>query len=268
MNQALSFLKPAPPRPHNPLWIYFPGMDGTGELFATQLNSLAPAFDIRCLAIDPDNLQGWDDLTAAAVNLIAAEVKNSPNRPVYLCGESFGGCLAMKVAVTAPHLISQLVLCNPASSFVQRPFFKLAIPMLNYIPDLVHRGSALALLPFLASLGRISQGDRRALLDAMKSVSARVVSWRLALLRDFYLQDRAFQKFDKPVLILAGAQDRLLPSVAEAKLLAQKFPQGRSAVLPASGHACLLETEIKLLEILQAENFWPKNSSLAAALNN
>lgn len=267
MNQALSFLQPVESRPDAPLWVYFPGMDGTGELFATQLEGLAPIFDIRCLAIAPDDLQGWDELTEAAVDLLSAEVQSNPDRNVYLCGESFGGCLAMKVATCAPHLISKLVLCNPASAFIQRPLFKLAIPMLNYIPDLIHRGSALALLPFLASLGRISRGDRQALLNAMKSVSARVVSWRLSLLRDFYLSDSKFQQFNKPVLILAGAQDRLLPSAQEAQLLAQKFPQGRSVVLPQSGHACLLETEIKLLEILQAEKFWQEHPNLAIALD-
>lgn len=268
MNQSLSFLQPIAPRRDAPLFVYFPGMDGTGELLVNQLEGLAPYFDVRCLAIAPDELHSWEDLTSAAIALLEQEVHCTPNREVYLCGESFGGCLGMKVAVQAPHLISKLILCNPASAFVKRPFFKLAIPLLNYIPDLVHRSSALALLPFLASLGRIAKGDRQALLKAMKSVSAQVVSWRLSLLRDFYIKDQNFQNFDKPVLILAGAQDRLLPSIQEAEFLTQRFPQAQSVVLPESGHACLLETEIKLIEILTRKQFWQENTDLASALNN
>lgn len=267
MSQSLSFLQPIAPRPDAPLFIYFPGMDGTGELLTHQLEGLAPYFDVRCLAIAPDNLHSWEDLTSAAIARLTQEMTND-DRHVYLCGESFGGCLAMKVAVQAPHLISKLILCNPASAFVKRPFFKLAIPLLNYIPDLVHRSSALALLPFLASLGRIAKGDRQALLKAMKSVSAQVVSWRLALLRDFHIEDQDFQKFDKPVLILAGAQDRLLPSIQEAEFLIQRFPQAQSVVLPESGHACLLETEIKLIEILTLKKFWQENADLTSALNH
>ncbi len=267
MNQSLSFLQPIAPRPDAPLFVYFPGMDGTGELLASQLEGLAPYFDVRCLAIAPDDLHSWEDLTHAAIALLEQETTHD-DRHVYLCGESFGGCLGMKVAVQAPHLISRLILCNPASAFVKRPFFKLAIPLLNYIPDLVHRSSALALLPFLASLGRIAKRDRQALLNAMKSVSAQVVSWRLSLLRDFHIEDLDFQKFDKPVLILAGAHDRLLPSIQEAEFLTQKFPQARSAILPESGHACLLETEIKLIEILALEKFWQEDPDLASALNN
>jgi pimeloyl-ACP methyl ester carboxylesterase len=265
MSQQLSFLRPRSPKPQAPLFVYFPGMDGTGRLLETQSEGLAPYFDLRCLAIPPDNLQGWDDLTAAAIALLKHELKGDPRREVYLCGESFGGCLAMKVAVQAPQLIGKLILSNPASAFVKRPLFNLAIPLLSYIPDLIHRGSALALLPFLAALERISQRDRRALLDAMKSVSGRAVSWRLSLLRDFYIEDADFRQFDKPVLILAGAEDRLLPSMQEADFLIQKFPQARRVVLPRSGHACLLEAEIKLLEILKLEQFCGEPPRIAPA---
>ncbi len=38
---------------------------------------------------------------------------------VTLVGESFGGCLALRVARAAPALVSELVLVNPATSFNQ-----------------------------------------------------------------------------------------------------------------------------------------------------
>lgn len=37
----------------------------------------------------------------------------SPNRPIYLVGDSFGGCLALAAAARNPHIDLVLVLVNP-----------------------------------------------------------------------------------------------------------------------------------------------------------
>jgi pimeloyl-ACP methyl ester carboxylesterase len=41
---------------------------------------------------------------------------------VTLVGESFGGCLALRVAAAAPQLVARLVLVNPATCFGQSLF--------------------------------------------------------------------------------------------------------------------------------------------------
>ena len=38
-------------------------------------------------------------------------------RQVTLVGESFGGCLALRVAAAAPELVARMVLVNPATCF-------------------------------------------------------------------------------------------------------------------------------------------------------
>ena len=58
-----------------------------------------------------------------------------------------------------------------------------------------------------------------------------------------------------PTLVVAGAADGLLPSVEEAQKLTNLLPHAKMTVLPQSGHACLLETDINLYEILVKENF-------------
>jgi pimeloyl-ACP methyl ester carboxylesterase len=44
------------------------------------------------------------------------------NTQVTLVGESFGGCLALRVAAAAPELVARLVLVNPATCFGQSLF--------------------------------------------------------------------------------------------------------------------------------------------------
>jgi len=238
-----------------PLFVFLPGMDGTGDLLRVQTDGLGRTFDLRCLAIPPDDLTTWHDLTEQTVALIRAELEGNSERPVYLCGESFGGCLAIKVALRAPQLFQRLVLINPASSFHRRPWIHWSAEVTKLLPDSLYQLSCIALMPFLASLERISTADRVALLDAMQSVTQASSIWRIALLRDFQVSAAQLRRITQPVLIVASAGDRLLPSVHEAQLLTNALPRAFMHILPNSGHACLLEADVNLYEIMRNSHF-------------
>lgn len=252
---SVDFIDPKAVNVDAPLFVYLPGMDGTGKLLQTQADRLAADFDLRCLAIRTDNYSSWQDLARDTVKLIERELEHKTNRQVYLCGESFGGCLAIKTALAAPKLISNLILVNPASCFKQLPILSWGADITALVPSWVHRYSAAGLLPFLARLNRISDCDRDRLIASMKSLPPHVVSWRLSLLRDFQVLDEELRSLKMPSLIIAGAADGLLPSVEEAQKLAKYLPQSKITVLPQSGHACLLETDINLYQILLDQNF-------------
>ncbi|MGE5657742.1 MAG: alpha/beta fold hydrolase, partial [Actinomycetota bacterium] len=247
----IRFLTPKPLKRHNPLFIFLPGMDGTGKLLGVQIPKLAKVFDIRCLAIPPDDLANWDTLVGETVTLIEQEREANPERPIYLCGESFGGCLAIKVALVAPHLLDRLILVNPASSFRQQPWMQWGSYLTQWLPGNLYALSVYGLLPVLASLGKMGRSERQALLEAMQSVPQRASIWRLALVRSFDVQEKDLRRLNLPVLIVASGADRLLPSVAEAKLLVKVLPNAQMVVLANSGHACLLETDVDLCAIVQ-----------------
>ncbi|MBD1931207.1 MULTISPECIES: alpha/beta fold hydrolase [Cyanophyceae] len=249
------FLTPSRMNPDHPLFVFLPGMDGTGQLLRSQTTGLESGFDIRCLAIPADDLTSWEELTEQVVALVEAEVKKQPNRSVYLCGESFGGCLAMKVALRSPKLFDRMILVNPASSLNQRPWLRLGSQLTHLVPELIYRLGAVWLLPFLAHLERILPSDRQALLDAVRSVPPKTIVWRISLVRDFHMEESKLRSLDLPVLAIAGGADRLLPSVAEAQHLASVLPNAKMLVLPRCGHACLLEADVNLYEIMKAENF-------------
>lgn len=52
---------------------------------------------------------------------------------------------------------------------------------------------------------------------------------------------------DKPVLVLAGADDKLTKA-AESAALAQRFPSGRYCALPAAGHMLMAEKPAEIAE--------------------
>ena len=249
------FLTPKTVHLDYPLFIYLPGMDGSGQLLRTQTDGLETGFDVRCLAIPRDDLTSWDELTSSVLKLIYTEITNRPQRPIYLCGESFGGCLAQKVAIAAPHLFKRIILLNPASSFRIRPFFDWGSQFTDFVPNFLYDMGAFGLLPFLASLQRMSSGDRQELLKAMRSVPPETIRWRISLLREFYIDEYKLSQLTQPILLIAGANDRLLPSSTEALRLGNIFPNAKILILPESGHACLLEKEINLYDILRQNNF-------------
>jgi pimeloyl-ACP methyl ester carboxylesterase len=257
VNSDFRFLTPKQPLPDLPLFVFLPGMDGTGELLRCQINSgLGRAFDIRSLAIPQDDLSDWEVLASNVIELIQAELKAGRHkRPVYLCGESFGGCLALLVALRSHKLVDRLILVNVASSFNRQPLLPWGSQFVSWFPAMIYPVSAVGLLPFLASLGRIKRRERQDLLLAMQSLPQATTSWRLSLLREFKLTDAHLRTLSQPVLAIAGGADRLLPSVEEAQRLANCLPNAKIVLLPESGHACLLERDVDLYQILESENF-------------
>jgi hypothetical protein len=87
---SVGFINPREVNTDAPLFVYLPGMDGTGKLLQTQADDLAGNFDLRCLAIRTDSYSTWQDLARDTVQLIRAELDHKTNQEVYLCGESFG----------------------------------------------------------------------------------------------------------------------------------------------------------------------------------
>ncbi|WP_196509557.1 alpha/beta fold hydrolase [Nostoc sp. NZL] len=260
------FLTPKRVQPEYPLLVYLPGMDGTGQLLRSQTAGLETGFDVRCLAIPRQDLNTWDVLAKSVLDLIHAELEKSSQRPVYLCGESFGGCLAMKVAIQAPHLFKRIILINPASAFRLRPWLNWASQLTYLVPSELYDVGALGLLPFLASLPRISRSDRHELLKTMRSVPSETVLWRLSLLREFDVDDEKLGRLTQPALLIAGGSDRLLPSVTEVKRIANILPNTKIVVLPNCGHACLLEEDINLYEILKDNDFLESNADMSTGL--
>lgn len=253
----LKFITPIAPQPDRPLFVYLPGMDGSGHLLRSQLPKLADRFDIRCLRIPPDDRRGWDELAQATLDLLAS-VRSRRN--LYLFGESFGGCLALQLVARQPECCDRLILSNPASAFHRRAFLAWGSHFVQWMPDFLNGVSALALLPFLAALERIPRDNRQALVDAMRHVSPKAVTWRIGLLREFALDPAALAQVRQPTLILASAKDRLLPSIAEARELSDTLPNAQIRVLPDSGHTCLLENGFDLDALLQENEFLPQQT--------
>ena len=266
--KRLRFLKPREVKPNYPLFVFLPGMDGTGKLLTNQLPGLENFFDIRCLSIPGDDLTDWSGLVEQTADLLQAEQESSIERPVYICGESFGGCLALKLAAYSRELFDRMILINPASSFARQPIMGWGSTVVEWFPEPLYQISTIGFLPFLIASERISPQNRNSLLRAMQSVTAKTTAWRISLLNNFNLDEIPLYQISQPVLVIASEADRLLPSVSEANRLLRYLPNATKVLLPESGHACLLEQKIQLTKILRSRGFLSANYEFCELLVN
>ncbi len=256
--EDLKLSAPVGKNPHRPLFIYLPGMDGSGELFAAQGDRLKPYFDIRCLVIPGDDLSSWERLATQVVQLVRQEAGAAP---IYLCGESFGACLALRVVALDPALASHLILVNSASSFHRFPWLHWVANLTPWVAPPIYQGSTLGGLPLMADFSRMGPANRRALVRAINAVSQASTAWRLGLLSQFRLEPLALQRVKASTLLVASLSDRLLPSLDESQRLAALLPNPRIYPLPHSGHISLLEDGVNLQAILAAVDFLPPDQN-------
>ncbi len=245
---SLHFLPPRSRQPHLPLFVFFPGMDGTGRLFDSQIDRLSTRFDVRCLAIPSNDRTDWTGLVDRSVQLIMAE--RAKAQDFYLCGESFGACLAMQVAGRMGRSVKELVLINPGSSFARFPLLAAGSALSSLLPDLMYPFSTRILANFLINADRVAATERQNLINAMLSVQPQAASWRLNLLRQFPVDSIVSELIGLSVVLIAGEVDRLLPSVFEVRILQRLLPKSKLVLLPGSGHACLLERDFYLADFI------------------
>lgn len=254
-------LTPAGENAHQPLLVYFPGLDGSGTLFSRQIPALHAHFEVRCLALSRERRWNWQALATETIGLITAA---AAGRRVYLCGESFGACWALQVVAQAPQLAERLILVNSASAFHRLPWLPWLGQITPWVPSLVYPLSTLGSLPLLANLSRLDAPMRQQLWQAVQAVPQATVAWRMEQLAQFRLEDLPLTPWTQPTLLVAALADQLLPSLAEAQRLATWLPQTRLYTLPHSGHACLLEQGISLHKILAETGFLPQRSPVMA----
>jgi len=256
------FLTTKTTHPQQPLFIYLPGMDGSGRLLQKQ-TKLWQMFNVKCLTLADEYVQNWDNLTNKVIHLINQELKNYQPQQIVICGESFGGCLALKLIAQVPHLFSQLILINPASSFYQRSWLNLGSYVTQILPYSLYANLTFVLLPFLAKLEELEFTERKALLSSMQSIPPQVVSERISLINNFTLEPDSIRSFHKPVSLIASGEDKLLPSVEEVYRLQQLFPQSEVKILPKSGHCCLLEKEVDITKIIDFKKQIPNSLNMS-----
>jgi pimeloyl-ACP methyl ester carboxylesterase len=228
-----------------PAVVLVPGMDGTGTLFYRQLPLLARTHRVATYALR-DTATDMDTLVADLAGII--ETVNPADRKAIVIGESFGGTLAMSVALAHPDRVAALVIVNSFPYFVPQLHLRLALYGLAAMPwgamRLVRRLTAWRLH------SAHTHGDEiRRFLELTAGATKEGYVNRLRILRTYDIR-RRLEELRPPTLFLAAEHDRLIPSIAQARFMAACVPRATVRVLTGHGHVCLIAPGVDLGQIL------------------
>jgi pimeloyl-ACP methyl ester carboxylesterase len=213
--------------------VFIPGLLGDEAMYQAVIEKLADVIDAQVLVLAEPTMQ----------QNVATLLAQAPPTFV-LVGTSYGGSVALEVALAAPERVTALWLmgCNPAApdANVQK-----LVGGLEAMPDAVIdmlAGLAVSEEATEAAVAFKEMADRvgaKAGADQARALGSRseVVS-RLGELR-------------MPALVLWGAQDRIVP-VEVGRALAEELPHAHFHVLPKCGHIPTLENPIECADIFVA----------------
>ncbi|KAM0880848.1 hypothetical protein ACQ4PT_033295 [Festuca glaucescens] len=117
-----------------PLLLFLSGIDGVGMELILHHQSLGRVFEVRCFHIPVNDRTPFEGLLRIVEEYVKYENALSPNRPIYITGDSFGGCLAISVAARNPETDLVLTLVNPATSSAKASL-QAILPFLETVPS-------------------------------------------------------------------------------------------------------------------------------------
>jgi pimeloyl-[acyl-carrier protein] methyl ester esterase len=196
------------------IWVFLPGLDGTGLLF-DPLRPYIPS-GIEAIFITYP-VTG----SATADELIQKITSSLPKEDDFiLVAESFSGPLGIRVAAAFVGRVRCLVLC---ASFCASPMPKLLLWIFSFTaPALVNIGLSDCLIRFLL-IDERSKALLPLIRSALEMLSARALASRFMVLGEF---DDLFapQALSVPILYLRAIHDRLVTK-RHAKSILQRYPQ-------------------------------------------
>ena len=225
--------------------ILVPGMDGTGLLFYRQVPLLARSYRVITYALR-DTAATMDVLVSDLARII--ETVAPIERRAIIVGESFGGALALSFALARPEQVSRLVILNSFPYFAPQRRLRLAAVGLGALP-----WGAMGLVRRLTAFRLHSPRTHRQEIDRFMELTARASRGgyinRLKLLMQYDVRHR-LHELRAPTLFLAADRDHLVPSVAQARYMADRVPGSMLRVLEGHGHICLIAPDIDLEALL------------------
>ena len=240
----------------SPSLLYLPGIDGTGRLLFRQ-GRLREKYRVECASYPQDQPRTYEQLADDA----ALRIERLGAEPAVVVAESFGGAVALTLALKRPELIARLVLSNTFAFFPRRLIIGLGAAFGRFLPDwrapIASRGIR---GPAMFGLG-VPREIRDEFFQQSADVPMKICGDRLRMIAELDLRSR-LPEIAIPALILIGTHDLVVAPEA-GRELARLLPFAHLIERPV-GHVALVHPCIDLLELIEDPALWAEHSILEA----
>ena len=228
-----------------PPFIYVSGIEGTGKLFYKQIADLTRDHTVITFPLRGMGRYSMPEL----VDDLLWIIRDAGFARATVLGESFGGLLTLSAALARPEMFERMILVNTFPFFTQRAKINLGVTLFTLLPYRLMKAYRTRMARNVLFSDDITQEDRRLLREHTRFVPREGYISRMRIIRDTDLRAR-LGEIKVPALVVAGTADRLLDSVAAAKLLVSKLPRAKLKILEGTGHTALLSDRVRVREWL------------------
>jgi len=231
--------------------LYLPGLDGTARLLHRQ-PGLHERYDVVCQPYPQDEPQTYDSLADLAA--AALESRRTPEQPrAVVLAESFGGGVALTLALRRPELIERLVLVNTFAYFPLRWLIGLAARFGPHLPARPSHPLSRSLRGFFFFPPGTPAAERAAWWERTADVPMRAFGYRMRIIAGLDLRPR-LQEIGLPALVVVAPNDRLVPPSA-GRELARLLPNAKLLQMRA-GHSALIHPRVDVARLLDEQGNW------------
>jgi aminoacrylate hydrolase len=228
-----------------PAIVYVSGIEGTGKNFYKQAADLARDHTVITFPLRPVGRYGMNEL----VEDLAGVIRAAGVGRVTVVGESFGGLLVLAAALAEPHHFERMILVNSFASFPHRAKINLGVALYSVLPYSLLKAYRTKTAPRTLFSDDVGDEDRLVFREHTRNVRPEGYLTRLRIIRRADLRGSLAQ-IKVPALVVAGTDDRLLDSVAAARVMIAGLPRARLKLLEGTGHMALLSNRVRVRDWL------------------
>jgi pimeloyl-ACP methyl ester carboxylesterase len=228
-----------------PPFVYVSGIEGTGKNFYKQAADLKRDHTVVSFPLRPVGRYGMETLVDDFVSVI----RDAGFERATVLGESFGGLLVLAAALKYPFYFERMILVNSFAAFPHRAKINLGVALYSVLPYSFLKAYRTKNAGSTLFTDDIEEQDRLAFRENTREVKPEGYLTRLRIIRSTDLRPR-LREIKVPALVVAGTEDRLLNSVAAARVMAKGLPRSRLKLLEGTGHMALLSNRVRVREWL------------------
>uniref|UniRef100_A0ACD5TN16 Uncharacterized protein n=1 Tax=Avena sativa TaxID=4498 RepID=A0ACD5TN16_AVESA len=270
-----------------PLLLFLPGTDGVGMELILHHKSLGMVFEVRCLHIPVSDRTPFRGILQIVDESVKYEHALSPKRPIFVIGDSLGGCLAISVAAHNTKIDLVLILINPGTSFAKTPV-QAILPLLDLVPSNLSVTQAHSLRYLIGETLKMAmlgiqndsslQEAQQKFSDGLSSmltltteigviIRMDTVVWKLKLLKTAaaYANSRLDAVQAEVLLLVSGNQN--LAQSGEADRLFKMLKNCKVRYFRNQGHSLLMEYDFNLLTVIKGVNVYRRSQKRDVVLD-